>query len=532
MIYRAVIVSMGILLAYSNIYSETPDTGKHYPLALMPYPGPGKIGGSNEEVITFLDNIRINSDQSGELQNEEMVCISPLDPDVAIAVWRDFRLGYRRIGVGRTTDGGQTWSDELVTPYPPYERQSDPVLWVDRDGVFYLSTLDLPSGDGPSGIAVYRSTDDGLTWSDPTWAVTGQTDYFEDKQWFGMDQTGGPGDGKIYCVWDRFASDYSATGIVSVVSTDGGLTFSEPVNVSDYGISYVQWPTVTCDPQSNVYVAWYDHRSLARITMAISNDFGQTFSAPFPVVYLESAFGDLNGDITVFPYPAMACDINPQSDHYGRIYIIYANGYDDWDIWCVYSDDGAESWSERVRVNDDPFDNGCDQFHPWLSIDEAGVIHVCFLDRRDDAGNMLYNLYYTRSTDGGETWEENHRISTASSDPAFAALAGLLGEYIGISASQGDVQMVWTDIRNLNQDAYSARIRASFLAGDVNNNHDVLNSDIDCLVGYFRGLNGVPDPPIWRADANGDCLIDAADVTYLVAYFRGTGPAPVDGNCN
>jgi len=532
MIYRAMILATGILLAHSNINSEPADPVKYYPLALVPYPGPGKIGEPQDGIITSLDNIKINSDQTAELQNEEVVCISPLDPDIAVAVWRDFRFGYRRVGVGRTTDGGRTWTDALITPYPPYDWQSDPVLWVDREGTFYVSTLDLYSGDGPSGIAIYKSTDNGATWTDPTWAVQEQYDYFEDKQWFGMDQTGGPGDGNIYCVWDRFAADYSATGIVCVNSTDGGVTFSEPVNVSAYGPSYVQWPTVTCDPQSNVYVAWYDHRSLARISMAISDDFGQSFSTPFTATFLESAFHELNGDILCFPYPAMACDVNPQSDNLGRLYIIYPDGGFDWDIWCVYSDDGGESWSDRVRVNDDPFENGCDQFHPWLAIDEAGVIHVCFLDRRDDPANMLYNLYYTRSTDGGETWEENHRISTVSSDPNHAALAGLLGEYIGISAWQGEVQMVWTDIRNLNQDAYSARIRAAFLAGDANNTEELLSSDVDYLVGYFEGVNQVPDPPIWRADANGDCLIDAADVTYLVAYFRGIGLAPVDGDCN
>jgi len=522
---------IAILFCLSFGFAEQLASPEFIPLSLTPYPGKGKLEPSQPGLILSLDNIQINSDNTAELQNEEMVCINPTNTDNAVAVWRDFRLGYRRIGVGYTFDGGQTWTDELVVPYSPYGRQSDPVLWVDRDGVFYLSGLDLYWDQGPSGISVYKSTDGGITWSEPTWVVQEQYEYFEDKQWFAMDQTGSTGDGNIYCVWDRFSSSHYYTGIVCASSTDGGLTFSEPVEVSVYGPNYVQWPTVTVGPQSVVHVAWYDHRHPRRISIAKSYDYGISFEPEYSIATLDSAYSELNGEIMSFPFPAMMCDIYPESDYYGSLYVIYSDGEADWDIWCVSSTDDGESWSEKVRVNDDPQFNGCDQFHPWLSIDNDGVIHVCFLDRRDDPGNMLYNLYYTRSTDGGQTWEVNHRISTVSSDPGHAGRAGLLGEYIGISAWDGEVQMVWTDVRNFNQDAFSARISRSFVPGDVNGNSRLLGNDIAYLVSYFRDINPVPDPPIWRADANGDCEISPADITYLLMFFKGIGEPPVDGNC-
>lgn len=528
----AILIFILVLLPITIQAQDEEEWNRFHPLSLAPYKNTDLTGQEPTPLITSLDNIRVNSDNSYELQNEEMVCINPTNTDNAVAVWRDFRLGYRRIGVGYTFDGGQTWIDNLVTPYNPYGRQSDPVLWVDRDGIFYLSGLDLYFGGGPSGISVYKSVDGGVTWSDPVWVVQEQYDYFEDKQWFTIDQSNGPGDGYIYCVWDRFAADYSATGIVCASSYDDGGTFTSPVAVSEYSSRYVQWPTVTVGPSSEVYVAWYDHRQPRRISMAISIDFGQTFGQQFSVTYLDSAYTELNGEIASFPFPAMECDVFPESDYYGRLYMIYADGPADWDIWCRYSDDGAQSWSDRIRVNDDGIYNGCDQFHPWLSIDSDGVIHVCFFDRRNDPdNNLLYDLYYTRSIDGGITWEENHRISTVSSNPTYAALAGLLGEYIGIMARDGEVQMVWTDVRNYNQDAYSARISAQFIAGDVNNNDEVLSSDVDYLVRFMRGEELVPDPPIWRADVNGDCGIDNADVTYLITYLRGTGSPPVDGEC-
>jgi len=98
---------------------------------------------------------------------------------------------------------------------------------------------------------------------------------------------------------------------------------------------------------------------------------------------------------------------------------------------------------------------------------------------------------------GAESWEINHRISTVSFDPADARLVGLIEEFIGIAAVQGNVQLVWTDTRNLNQDVFSARIR------------------VHCV----------------PADANGDCAVNASDITYLVRFFKGLGTAPFIGDC-
>ena len=136
----------------------------------------------------------------------------------------------------------------------------------------------------------------------------------------------------------------------------------------------------------------------------------------------------------------------------------------DMDILFMKSDNTAGSWSLPVRINDDPMFNGADQFHPWISVDDAGVIHVIFYDRRLDSNNLLFDVFYTRSEDGGDTWTPNERITSVSSDPGQAITAGLIGEYIGLSAWMGEIQMVWTDTRNGNQDVYSGRMNMTGVA--------------------------------------------------------------------
>ncbi|MEE8417595.1 MAG: sialidase family protein, partial [candidate division Zixibacteria bacterium] len=157
--------------------------------------------------------------------------------------------------------------------------------------------------------------------------------------------------------------------------------------------------------------------------------------------------------------PALNSDVNLSSPFYGNLYIAYMNNtVGDMDIFFIRSEDNGNNWTEPLRINDDNLANGADQFHPWIAIDDTGVIHAIFYDRRLDQNNWLFDLYYTKSTDGGDTWSVNERITTVSSNPSDARLAGLIGEYIGLSAWEGEVQMVWTDIRNGNQDVFSARL--------------------------------------------------------------------------
>jgi hypothetical protein len=177
----------------------------------------------------------------------------------------------------------------------------------------------------------------------------------------------------------------------------------------------------------------------------------------------------------------MDVDITGGSYH-GNLYVAYmddAQGMTDTDIYFTRSTDGGVNWSAKVRINDDPLNNGCDQFHPWLTVTPDGNIVVVFLDRRLDSNNLLMDLYMTTSTDAGTTWSPNERITTVSSDPTaglhlfaearalsfypkkleepiiLADRAGLLGEYIGVAASSvNDIHPIWTDTRLGNQDVF------------------------------------------------------------------------------
>ncbi len=424
--------------------------------------------------------IRINSDPTTELQNEQQICVNPTNPANVVACWRDFRYGYRRVAVGASLDGGFTWADFLIPGLLPWD--SDPVLTVHHDGTFYLSVVNFEPSGGPNQIAVHRSAYEGLIWDGPFSAVYTSGGAFEDKEWIAVDRTRGSRDGHLYVAWCH-VGNYE---IRLVRSTDRGISWSSFARVSDAN-NRGQWPVPIVLANGRVFVAW-DDIIKNRIVYDISTNGGVSWGLDRVLATTGTRAGSVvNGGILVFPYPSLAVD-ETYGPWAGRLYCVYADAAvveNGMDIWVRSSSDNGVTWTVPVRVNDDPPGRFRDQFHPWVTCDEHGMLHATWYDRRDDPDNYLWHIYYSWSSDGGATWEPSERITDVPSSPAQAsrggagpqatwsgwgpedgplalAPAGLIGEYSGVAAAEGIAHPVWTDTRNGNQDTYcSVVLRAT-----------------------------------------------------------------------
>jgi hypothetical protein len=145
----------------------------------------------------------------------------------------------------------------------------------------------------------------------------------------------------------------------------------------------------------------------------------------------------------------------------------------------IKSTDGGQTWSSRIQINDDEQTELISNFHPWLIVNEEGVVICVFYDERYDPNFFNFDLMAAYSFDGGKTFTSNHRISTVSSSPANARqipnsepivqptgmehpalamnpMAGKIGEYIGVTAFHDKINAVWTDTRDGNQEVYTA----------------------------------------------------------------------------
>ena len=454
------------------------------------------------QAVSIPPNIRITN--YPELNNEEQVWICPTDPNIIIANWRDFRLGYRQIGIGRSIDGGLTWSDSLISVGNQYflfdSYQSDPTLTVDADGNFYMSVLDYDAVGitGYSIVAFYKSTDKGLTWTGPVPNISVlSADLFEDKQFITVDRTGGTYNGNLYCSWTRFPNP---DRIMFVRSINGGASFEDTVIVgpsqtsTGCGSSIIdagQFSIPIVTSNGNVHVLWmgYALDSAENCTgqqmmkHSVSTDGGATFSYEDVVVPI-SGYQSANGGINTYSNPVGDADIfNGPFD--GNLYIAYANiGPEDGgrtDIDFIKSSNNGITWTNRIQINDYKNSSVCDAFHPWMVVNEEGVIVTIFYTNRyDEPSHYLFDVVAAYSFDGGETFTTNHRISSVSSSPGnlfdrippqlewpeftpqtetpvmSKSKAGLIGEYIGVSANYDKLTAVWTDSRDGNSEVYNA----------------------------------------------------------------------------
>ncbi len=440
-----------------------------------------------------------------QLNNEEQVFLCPTDSNIVIANWRDFRLNYRQVGIGRSTDGGQTWTDSLIKKsmqvFTTDSKQSDPTMTVDRLGNFYMSVLDWDAFGltGLSTIAFYKSTDKGVSWTGPVAGVwSGDPEIFEDKQFITADRTGGIYDGNVYCSWTRFPNP---DRIVFIRSIDGGATFQDTVvvgpqqtstgcgsNVIDAG----QFSIPVVGANGYVYVFWQGYSldstgtctGVQAIKQVVSVDGGQSFTGETIVIKPIAGYMTANGGINTYSQPVVDVDISGGPFH-GNMYMAFTNiGVEDVnnhsDVDFLRSTNNGATWSSRYQINDDVGSENIDNFHPWLVVNQEGVIVVVFYDQRYDAPNYyLFDLNAAYSFDGGLTFTTNHRISDVSSSPsnlknnnlenpwtlddngfmapvAMVPRGGLIGEYIGVTAYYDKVNAVWTDSRDGNSEVYSA----------------------------------------------------------------------------
>jgi hypothetical protein len=87
-----------------------------------------------------------------------------------------------------------------------------------------------------------------------------------------------------------------------------------------------------------------------------------------------------------------------------------------------------------------------------------------FFDRRTDPKNFLVDAYLAQSSDGGQSFYANVRVSTVSSDPSVdapipddgAAQVNFFGDYQGLAADDHFVHVFWNDTRTGAQEIFTA----------------------------------------------------------------------------
>jgi hypothetical protein len=261
-------------------------------------------------------------------------------------------------------------------------------------------------------------------------------------------------------------------------STDDGLTWGPSggtMIVSPISNPVFGFPNVTVGPDHAVYVFWWDQTKgvfnsfNAQLLMRKSTDGGVTFSDPVTVTTLRTPYleGDLmltdSGGHNFNTNASPQAVVNPVT---GDIYVAYndwgnAKGTDRGNIYFTESTDGGQKWSKHVQVNDDQTNN--DQWFPSLAVTPDGShVGLFWYDRRLDPANNLIDRFGAIGTVSCHTvtFGANFRVTDVSFPPAFTywdgsawhvqdpvVHPGYMGDYDQAVADNNDFYTTWGDNR-------------------------------------------------------------------------------------
>lgn len=172
-------------------------------------------------------------------------------------------------------------------------------------------------------------------------------------------------------------------------------------------------------------------------------------------------------------------------------------------IQVAYSRDGGATWT--VRTPHETADaNTVDRFHPWLAVGPDGKVYVMFYDTRRSATRVGVDVFYSVSSDGGNTWAAPTRVTSVLSPQIDTSFEW--GDYNGLDVVGNQLISIFTDNRNE--------------SGGTADSVDVYAAGVQ--IGGGPG-NTAPTVTI-TSPANGASVASGTSVT-----FSGTATDPEDG---
>ncbi|HVT16013.1 MAG TPA: sialidase family protein [Thermoanaerobaculia bacterium] len=411
-------------------------------------------GGSGERRISGAATVP---------RSESAIRIDPWHPARILAASNNTAAG--RQAEYFSADGGASWGQALLPLVAQDVAHFDPTVDWTSDGTAWSVALGYRLSDlGTQVLALraYRSADGGATWTFDATASGNQA--VVDKEMLWVDHgASSPYKDRLYLIW-------SSQGFAFANHRDGGAgaAWGTPLLLSGGETKGAAvGADVTTNPAGNVFAFWPDTGDGSsggqKLLFVKSSDGGSSFSRPAVVA---PTFGSYHIAVPAFAERKALIYVSSAADRDGLVYAVWTDlsgtgacvtpgsepGADVTSpcktrVWFTRSTDGGDTWKPPVKINDPPALD--DQFNPWLALDPtSGALGVMYYDTVSDPGRLSADVWYQSSVDHGVTWSAPVRVTSAPTDEVAAGHDDRqFGDYNGLSGHAGVFFPAWTDRR-------------------------------------------------------------------------------------
>ena len=258
-----------------------------------------------EQLSEGGDDVRANTDYSCFPQNETSIAINPRVQRNLLSSQNDYRTLSRQ-GFNASTDNGNSfYSAELVPLSVPngdiLDASGDPVSVFDRAGIGYEAAINFNRTDDENAITVQRSTNGGFTWTRPCVPIRTAPAPSEQGRCGGVGDPRQPGDGVVTYFDDPDGVNGGATAPpfddkewmaagprpFTASATDDPRKRIDPVCFTPFSRT-----ATACDPDvvgvDRLYVTWTrfeddptaQFQFTAQILLSYSDDQARSWSPP------------------------------------------------------------------------------------------------------------------------------------------------------------------------------------------------------------------------------------------------------------
>jgi len=405
-------------------------------------------------VVAFA-NVPVQQINSDTYTNSTSQHATQVEPDsfsfgstivAVIQTGRFFDGGSSNIAWSTSTDNGATWTHGNlpgITTFQggTYNRVSDPVVAYDaRHNVWLVSGLAIRDTSGVVGAAVTvnRSTDGGLTWSNPVNVTVATGSANLDKNWIVCDNTAtSPFYGNCYTEWD---DNGNGNRIKMSTSSDGGLTWGPARNTANNATGLGGQPVV--QPSGTVIVPIANANETAILAFTSTNG-GASWTRTRTVASISTH--TVAGSLRSGPLPSAEIDAA------GKVYVVwqdcrFRSGCTANDIVMSTSTNGT-SWSAVARIPIDATSSGVDHFIPGLAVDKStsgstarlGLTYYYYPVSSCTATTCQLNVGFISSANGGSSWSAPTIVAgpLTLSWLANTSQGRMVGDYISTSYAGG-----------------------------------------------------------------------------------------------